>query len=89
MRDTLFLKMHATSWCEAHLLRLAPTVPFGSSAVLESFVASLEGVAEEARTRGFPSLPFGGFGFVGVASDLSIVAAWRIGSGSPMSDLGR
>ncbi len=34
----------------------------------------VEGVAEEARTRGFPSLPFGGFGFVGVACDLSIVA---------------
>jgi len=33
----------------------------GSPAVLESFVAS--NVTEEARTRGFPSPPFGEFGF--------------------------
>ncbi len=37
---------------------------------------------------GFPSLPCGGFGLIGVASDPSVVAAWRIGSESPMSALG-
>ncbi len=47
------------------------------------------GFSEEARTRGFPSPSFDGFGFVGVVSDLSIAAAWRIGGGSPMSALGR
>ncbi len=47
------------------------------------------GFSEEARTRGFPSPPFGGFGFIGVASVLSIVAGWQIGSRSPMSALGR
>ena len=46
------------------------------------------GFSEEARTRGFPLPSCGGFGFIGVAGDLSIVAAWRIGSASPMSPLG-
>ncbi len=46
------------------------------------------GVAEEARTRGFPSPSFGGFGFIGVVGDLSIVAGWRIASWSAMSALG-
>ena len=32
----------------------------------------VEGFSEEARTRGFPCPSFGGIGFVGVASDLSI-----------------
>ncbi len=32
-----------------------------------------DGVAEEERTRRFPSPSLDGFGFVGVASDLSIV----------------
>ncbi len=36
------------------------------------------GFSEKARTRGFPSPSFGGFGLIGVASDLSIVSAWRI-----------
>ncbi len=47
------------------------------------------GFSEEARTRGFPSPPFGGFGFIGVASDRSIAAGFQIGAGSPMSVLGR
>ena len=46
------------------------------------------GFSEEARTRGFPSPPFGGFGFVGVASDLSIVAGWQNGSRPRRSALG-
>ena len=49
----------------------------------------IRGFSEEARTRGFPSLPFDRFGFIGVASDLSIVRARRIDKGSPMSALGR
>ncbi len=36
-----------------------------------------------------PSPSFGGFGFIGVASHLSIVAGWQIGSRSSMSILGR
>ncbi len=59
------------------------------AAILGSFGETFRGFSEEARTRGFPCPPLGGFGFVGVASDLSIVAAWQIGSGSPMSALGR
>ncbi len=39
---------------------------FGSLAILGSFVAS--NVAEEARTRGFPSPSFGGFGVIVVVS---------------------
>jgi len=42
--------------------------PFGGPAILGSFVASLKGVAEEARTRGFPSPSLGGFGFVEVVN---------------------
>ncbi|VUX56191.1 protein of unknown function [uncultured Woeseiaceae bacterium] len=34
----------------------------------------VRGFSEEARTRGFPSLSFGGLGLIGVASDLSIGA---------------
>ncbi len=37
---------------------------FGSSAVLESFGESFRGFSEEARTRGFPSPSFGGFGYI-------------------------
>ncbi len=37
---------------------------------------------------GFSSLPFREFGLVGIASYPSVVAAWRIGSGSAMSALG-
>jgi hypothetical protein len=33
-------------------------------AIFGSFGESFLGFSEEARTRGFPSLPFGGFGFV-------------------------
>ena len=58
-----------------------------SPAILGSFVAS--NVAEEAKTRSFPSPSLGGFGFIGVASDLSIVAGWRIASRSTMSAKGR
>ena len=47
------------------------------------------GFSEEARTRCFPSPSLDGFGFVVVGSDLSIVAAWQVGSGSTMSALGR
>ncbi len=36
----------------------------------------IRGFSEEARTRGFPSPPFGGFGFIGVASD-RIIALGR------------
>ncbi len=49
----------------------------------------IHGFSEEARTRGFPSPPFGGFGFVGVASDLRIVVRWHIASRPPMSASGR
>ncbi len=55
--------------------------------VLGSFEGSFRGFSEEARTGGFPSPSFGGFGFIDVASDLSIVAGWQIGSRSPMSAL--
>ena len=41
-----------------------------------------------AHFVGFLSPSFGGFGFIGVASDLSIVAGWQIGCWSPMSALG-
>ena len=47
------------------------------------------GFSEEARTRGFPSPPFGGFGFIGVASDRIIAARGQLGSCSPMSALGQ
>ncbi len=47
------------------------------------------GFSEEARPRSLPSPSIGGFGFVVVASALSIVARWRIGGRSPMSALGR
>ena len=46
------------------------------------------GLSEEAGTRGFPSLPFGGFGFFGVASDRIIAARWQLDSWSPTSALG-
>jgi hypothetical protein len=39
-------------------------LPFGCSAVVGSFVASTEGVAEEARTRGFAAPAFAGCAFV-------------------------
>ncbi len=48
-----------------------------------------DGVAEEARTRGFASLSLGRLAFVGVANDLSIVAGWQFCSGSSMSASGR
>ena len=35
------------------------------------------GFSEEARTRGFPSPPFGGFGFI-VVTALSVVEDWRV-----------
>ncbi len=44
--------------------------------------------SKEARTRGFPSPPFGGFGFLGVACDPIMAAGWRLGGSSPMSALG-
>ncbi len=46
------------------------------------------GITEEATDRGFPPPSFSGFGFIGVAYDLSIVAGWQIGSRSPMSASG-
>jgi hypothetical protein len=39
-------------------------LPFGGSAVVGSFVASTEDVAEEARTRGFAAPAFAGCAFV-------------------------
>ncbi len=45
----------------------------------------VRGFSKEAKTRGFPSPSFGGIGFIGVASDLSIVAGWQIGSLLPTS----
>ena len=41
--------------------------------------------AQEAKTRGFPSPPFDGFGFVTGGSNLSIVAGWQIGRRPRMS----
>jgi hypothetical protein len=40
------------------------SAPFGCSAVVGSFGASKEGVAEEARTRGFAAPAFAGCAFV-------------------------
>ena len=37
------------------------------------------GFSKEARTRGFPSPSFGGFGFVGVTRNLSITLGVYIG----------
>ncbi len=51
---------------------------FGSSAVLGSFVASMGSVAEDARTRGFPSPPLGGFGFIGLDRDYAYYADYAI-----------
>ncbi len=48
----------------------------------------IRGFSEDARTRGFPSPPFGEFGFVGVASNQIIAARWLPGSCSRMSALG-
>jgi hypothetical protein len=62
-----------------NILPAATLVPFG-----ESFL----GFSEEARTLGFPSPSFDGFGFVGVASYLSIVAGWKIRGRWPVSALG-
>ena len=45
--------------------RQTPSHPFGSSAIVGSFVACEDGVAEEARTRGFAPPAFTGFAFVG------------------------
>ncbi len=59
-----------------------------SPAIVESFEGSFRGFSEEARTRGFPSPLFGPFGLIVVTRDLSIVAAWRIGSGSTTAALG-
>ncbi len=44
---------------------------------------------ENCDASGLPFTSLGGFGFIGVASDLSIAAAWQVGSGSIMSALGR
>jgi len=41
----------------------------GNPAVLESFGESFLGFSKEARTRGFPSAPFGGFGFFVVITE--------------------
>ncbi len=46
------------------------------------------GFSEEARTRGFPSPPFGGFGFFGVASERIIANRGQLASWSAMSALG-
>jgi hypothetical protein len=53
--------------------RKPPSPPVGGSAVLGSFVAS-EGVAEEARTRGFAAPAFAGCAF--------IASAARVGCGT-------
>ena len=49
---------------------------------------AFHGFSEEARTRGFPCPSFGGFGFIGVARNLSIVAGWQVAGRSTMSALG-
>jgi len=46
------------------------------------------GFSEEARTRGFPSPSFGGFGFIVVGISLSIEAGHRIASQALTSALG-
>ncbi len=45
--------------------------PFGSPPILGSFGESFHGFSEEARTRGFPSPPFGGFGYMVATTKLS------------------
>jgi len=42
---------------------------------LRSSAEIVLGFSEEARARGFPSPPFGGFRFICVSGTLSIVAA--------------
>jgi len=51
---------------------------FGSSAILGSFEESFLGFSEEARTRGFPSPSFGGFGFIVIVCTVSVVARRQI-----------
>jgi hypothetical protein len=51
--------------------------PFGGSAVVGSFMAPVEGVAEEARTRGFAAPAFAGCAFVVGLATLS----YRAGRG--------
>ena len=46
---------------------------FGSPAILGPSGGRM-GIAEEARTRGFPSPPLGGFGFVGLHRDYAYYA---------------
>ena len=59
--------------------------PVGSPADLGVLRGVVRGLSEEARASGFPSASFDGLGFFDAANDLSIVAAWRIGSRSAMS----
>jgi hypothetical protein len=54
--------------------------PFSSSAVLGSFVASNEGGAEEARTRGFATPAFTGCAFVEGLATLSYRVAQELSS---------
>ncbi len=58
-------KMRSNSIHTANLQRISCCLSRygGNPAVLESFGESFRGFSEEARTRGFPSPPFGGFGF--------------------------
>ena len=51
------------------------------------FDAVAEDFDKERTFRGFPFPYFRGGGFVGVASDLSVVVGWCFGGRSPMSAL--
>ncbi len=62
---TLLLTLFGTSRLSDRYDGLFPvTNLFGSLAILGSFGESVRGYSEEARTRGFPSPSFGGFGFI-------------------------
>ena len=82
-------KLRPNSMHRSILQTLACCSP-GMAAARRSWVLRgvIRGFSEEARTRGFPSPSFGGFGFIGVASDQSIAAGWQFGGRSPMSASG-
>ena len=66
-----FPAFHASSVFHVfHAIAIQLPVDFGlrSLAILGSFGGVILGFSEEARTRGFPSPPFGGFGFVVVTT---------------------
>ena len=80
-RVTVFIRVLLTE-------NLRAVLPFScNSAARRSWVLRgvIHGFSEEARTRGFPSPPFGGFGFFGVAGNRIIADGWQLSSWSPMS----